>query len=94
VNERDLGELIGTVRGMAERMASLETATRAGFHDTQRRIEVVSETWERKQTEHAKEWRERIGALERWRFWIMGALAFASLLYALGLVLVAQRLGP
>jgi hypothetical protein len=91
VNDRDFGELIGTVRGMAERLGVLESATREGFRQTQDRIEKQSESFHRRLDERAVVWEKRFGALERWRYWIMGGLAVLSLTYAAGLVWLANR---
>lgn len=87
--DRDLGEIVGTVHGMTQRLASLESglgeritslerAMRDGFRDTQTRIET-----------QANEFKKRLEVLERFRWQIGGIILSVGVIYSVGLAAIA-----
>lgn len=67
--ERELGQLQTDVRHLLEGQARLETQMDNGFAD-------LKEQFSTRLDIHSK----RLGVLERWKAWIMGALAVLGLI--------------
>lgn len=82
VSQREMGELVATVKAMFDRLTTLEGATRDGFKATQDRIERVQEKFENVEERLA----ERLTRLERFRYYVAGGIALLGFLLAYGLI--------
>lgn len=79
MTDRDLGELIGTMRAMGERMGHLERTAQDGFRTLEARMDkrdLVMET--------------RLTALEHAKVKVVGIMAAVGVLYTLALILLSK----